>query len=257
MTLSVCILTFNEEKNIRKTIENVLLIWLVKEILIIDSWSTDSTLEIWREYSSVRIISHPLDSFAEQRNIWIQESTGSWILMIDADERLDNMLVEEIREILNKKPLEESKDLYFLPRKNFFMNTWILNAYPDFQWRFFKNNSEIRYSGSVHEQIGVEQLKTGKLRWNIIHMPDQSFSYHFNKIGRYTDKELDKHNPDSMAILITKALWLPFAIFCYSFFYKSWFKSGIAWFCWATLNAIYKLVEILKRIDAKLSLSTQ
>jgi glycosyltransferase involved in cell wall biosynthesis len=97
------ILTYNEAPNLRRTLER--LAW-AREILIVDSFSTDETLAIARDFPQVRVVQRKFDSFAGQCNFGLQQITSDWVLSLDADYVLSPELVEEIQRLL--EPAEVS-----------------------------------------------------------------------------------------------------------------------------------------------------
>ena len=90
------ILTYNEAPNLKRTLER--LAW-AREIVVVDSGSTDSTLAIAREFPAVRVVPRPFDSFAGQCNFGLQQIKTEWVLSLDADYVLSPELVEEIRSL--------------------------------------------------------------------------------------------------------------------------------------------------------------
>ena len=109
--LSVAIITFNEEHNIARTLESVK--W-ADEIVVVDSGSTDRTCEIARQYGA-KVIIEPWRGFAAQKNFSIEQCSGDWILSLDADEVLDDLLQIEIAIMFNKvKPDDEASIQQFI-----------------------------------------------------------------------------------------------------------------------------------------------
>src|SRR5271163_1031579 len=109
--LSVAIITFNEELNIGRTLESVK--W-ADEIVVVDSGSTDRTCDIARQYNA-KVIIEPWRGFAAQKNFSIEQCSGDWILSLDADEVLDDLLQIEIAIMFNKvKPDDEASIQQFI-----------------------------------------------------------------------------------------------------------------------------------------------
>src|ERR1700757_4747214 len=108
-TLSVAIITFNEEKNIGRTLASV---QFADEIIVVDSGSTDRTLEI-ASAQNARLISEPWRGFAAQKNFAIEQCKGTWILSLDADEELTPELQTEIQQLMRGTP---KADAYMLKR---------------------------------------------------------------------------------------------------------------------------------------------
>lgn len=148
--LTVAMIVKNEEKYLRDclvSIKNV-----ADEIVIVDTGSNDKTKQIASEFNASVYDFTWINDFSAARNFSLQKSTGDWILYIDADERLDNNSIPELKKIISDKSLtgcyctvisydsEGSRD-----------NTL---RYP----RLFFNSPEIKFEGKVHEQIGASLL---------------------------------------------------------------------------------------------------
>jgi glycosyltransferase involved in cell wall biosynthesis len=109
--ISAVIITFNEEKKIERCLKS--LTW-AEEIVVVDSFSTDSTVEICRRYTD-KVFQHPWPhSSSEQRNIADRYASNDWIIAIDVDEVVTTGLRDEILEVFEQGP---RYDLYMLPRK--------------------------------------------------------------------------------------------------------------------------------------------
>ncbi len=136
-SLSVVILTFNEEANLPDCLAS--LSGLDCDVFIVDSGSTDRTLEIASREASA-VLYHPFENYALQRN-WAQQNLpirSDWVLHLDADERLTPELVQEINSIL-KSPAP-TIDGYLFRKRTIFMGRWIRHGghYPSFHLRLFK-----------------------------------------------------------------------------------------------------------------------
>jgi tRNA threonylcarbamoyl adenosine modification protein (Sua5/YciO/YrdC/YwlC family) len=162
--ISAIIPTLNEEKNIESAIKSVL---FCDEIIVIDSFSTDNTLEVIKKYPRVKIIQRKFDNFSNQKNYAIVQAKHNWILFIDADEQLteDNQI--EIKQALSKNPeivaFNFKMDYYFLGK---------LMKFGDFQtktvYRLF-NKNYCKYDGEpVHEQLNING-RTKEFKTPIIH----------------------------------------------------------------------------------------
>ncbi|WP_348814122.1 glycosyltransferase family 2 protein, partial [Flavobacterium maritimum] len=98
--LTALIITYNEEQNIQYVLENLS---FADEIIVVDSFSSDRTFEIASSFKNVKVIQHTFENFASQRNYAISLASNSWILFIDADERLTQDLQSEITKVINQK----------------------------------------------------------------------------------------------------------------------------------------------------------
>jgi glycosyltransferase involved in cell wall biosynthesis len=186
-TLSVAIITLNEEANLARTLAGV---QFADEIIIIDSGSTDRTLEIARSYKNAKVFSEIWKGFSAQKNSAIEKCTGTWVLSLDADEELSSELQSEIRILLSNEP---SADAYLLRRRNLFLNRWMRHGgyYPDPKLRLFRRHAANFAPGArfterpVHETIAFDgQLET--LHHDLIHHAYPTVESYIEHMDRYS-----------------------------------------------------------------------
>ena len=172
--LSAVIIAFNEEKDIRRCLES--LTDVADEILVLDSFSTDSTAEICRQ-CGVRFEQHAFDGYVTQKNRALQMASFDHILSLDADEALSQEAKQEIR-----KARETWKhDGYYLNRRNNFCGQWMRHTswYPDRKLRLF-DRRKARWEGlDPHDFIrmdkgcSVVRLKADLLHWSVYTLEEQ------------------------------------------------------------------------------------
>lgn len=160
--ITAIIPTFNEEKNIKEAIESCL---FADEIIVVDSFSTDKTVEIVKTFSNVKLLQNKFITHAKQKNWAIPQASHEWIFILDADERTNPKLIQEIKETLNNP----TAVAYWIRRQNYFMDKKL-----NFIWkndaviRLFKK-SEAKYSDKfVHEEIETQGV-ISKLQAKLIH----------------------------------------------------------------------------------------
>src|SRR5438270_5070139 len=144
--ITAYILSFNEANQIRAVLESVK--W-ADEIILVDSFSTDGTVEIAREYHA-RILGEKFCGFGRLRNKALGAASHTWMLSIDADERCTPELAEEIRRELASPRF----DAYHVPRKSHFLGHWMRHSgwYPDYRQPQLFNRTKMRYREElVHE----------------------------------------------------------------------------------------------------------
>ena len=143
--LSVTIITLNEEQNILDALESVK--W-ADEIVVVDSGSTDKTVEICKEYTD-KVFYNPWPGYMAQKNLAIDKASHTWILSIDADERVTPLLASEIQEALK----EPKADAYAVPRHVFYVDRWIDHSgwYPDYKVRLFRRG-KAKWGGGAEER---------------------------------------------------------------------------------------------------------
>jgi glycosyltransferase involved in cell wall biosynthesis len=157
-TLSVAIITFNEEQNLARTLESVR---FADEIVVVDSGSTDRTVEIARSFGA-KVFSEAWQGFAGQKNYAIDRCAGTWVLSLDADEELTEELQAEIRGMLETDANTVPQvDGYRLRLRHVFLGRWMRYGgyYPDLKLRLFRRvtSSGIAHftDRPVHESVTV------------------------------------------------------------------------------------------------------
>lgn len=179
-TLSVVIITQNEEANISRTLESVA--W-ADEIVIVDSGSTDNTVALCRHYTP-NVIHQGWLGFASQKNLGIARTTGDWVLSLDADEPVEPMLAEEIRTVISSASALEG---YRIPRKTFFLGKQIRHGgwYPDYNLRLFRRGRGRFEERLVHEAIKVDG-RIGSMKNAILHYAYPDLTSYLSSINKYS-----------------------------------------------------------------------
>lgn len=164
--ISVVILTFNEEGSIRECLESVA--GWADEIVVVDSFSLDRTIEIAKEFTE-NVYQHHFEDYSKQRN-WAQENIqylNKWVLHLDADERVTPELSEEIVEIFDKGEVRENG--FLIKRKTIFLGRWMRfgGLYPTYHLRLFR--MECGWCEQRHyDQHFLVKGKVGKLEGDIV-----------------------------------------------------------------------------------------
>ncbi|MFN3324158.1 MAG: glycosyltransferase family 2 protein [Bryobacteraceae bacterium] len=180
MRISATIITFNEERNIARAIESLR---CCDEIVVVDSGSTDRTVEIAQKLGA-RVVESEWKGYAAQKNFASAAAANDWVLSIDADEALSEALEGEIWQIKKSGP---SCDGYTMPRMAQYLGRWILHSgwYPDRKVRLF-DRRKARWEGRyVHESVQVDG-RVGHLESNLLHYTCGSLSEHLKTMDRYT-----------------------------------------------------------------------
>jgi glycosyltransferase involved in cell wall biosynthesis len=185
-TLSVAIITKNEEANLARTLASVR---FADQIVVLDSGSTDRTVEIARA-ANATVYQEPWAGFAAAKNSAIAKCTGTWVLSLDADEELTAELQTEIRTLLHSDP---PADAYFIRRRNLFLGRWIKHGgfYPDPKLRLFRRASDSvitppRFQDRpVHETIAFDG-KAATLDHDLIHHAYPTLENYIEHMDRYS-----------------------------------------------------------------------
>ena len=183
--LSVTIITRDEERNIRRTLESVR--W-ADEIIVLDSGSTDTTVNICREYTD-KVFDQPWLGYSGQKNAALDRATGDWVLSLDADEPIEDALAEEIRRIIVSPG---ALDGYRIPRKTFFLGKLIRHGgwYPDHNLRLFRRGKGRFEERAVHEAIKVSGT-VGTMENAILHFAYPDLASYVATINKYSTLAVD------------------------------------------------------------------
>ncbi|WLD22744.1 glycosyltransferase family 2 protein [Flavobacterium dauae] len=184
--ISALVITLNEAKNIRDLVNNL---DFADEIIIVDSYSTDETLAILKEFSNIKVYQHTFQDFSSQRNIALKYAAHNWILFIDADERISENLRNEI---LKTVSLNETKQGYYFKRKFYFLDRpmGFSGLRTDKNLRLFKKEGA-QYRGLVHEKLNI--ANTGTLQNYLTHYSYSSYGHFKDKVVYYNKlKALEK-----------------------------------------------------------------
>lgn len=234
------IITCNEEENIRDCLESVK--W-AGEIIVVDSGSDDGTARLCEDFG-VCFYCEPWKGFSAQKNSAIAKATRKWILSLDADERVTPAFKKDIEEVIQK---EDSKDGYFVARKNYFLGRWIRHCgwYPDYNLRLFKSGKGLFKDREVHEAMVVEGT-TGYLKHPIEHYTYRSISDYLQRLDRYSTlaaRELLKENKTYGMLHIA---FRPSYTFLNMFILRAGFWEGYHGFILSVLYAFYTFSKYIK-----------
>ncbi|MCX7641902.1 MAG: glycosyltransferase family 2 protein [Elusimicrobiales bacterium] len=246
--ISAEIITFNEEKNIRDCLESVK--W-VDEIVVVDSFSTDKTIEICKEYTD-KIIQRPWPGNIEQHRFATSMCENKWVISLDADERLSKELIEEIKSL----DLDQTGyDCFLIPRKPFFMNRWIKHSgwYPSRVPRLF-NKEKGQWGGLSPHGVFVSYGRIGKLKNDILHFIGRSacdfavsnLKYSYISAQTYKDKGR-KFNLFQITVR-------PLFTFFYKYFVRLGFLDGVPGLTYCAISAFsvfIKYVSLKELTDFK------
>lgn len=178
MKLSVAMITLNEEENLPRSLAAIagLAKDMALEIIIVDSGSSDSTLDIARA-AGAKIFQEDWKGYVEQKNSAFEKCSGEWILNLDADEVLSPELVKEIgAKLTGGEPLTNG---YAINRRTFYMGRLLKYAWqPDIKLRLVRRAAAPRWEGkNVHERLTV-QGKVEKLSNYLVHYSYKDFASH-------------------------------------------------------------------------------
>lgn len=238
MKITSTIITYNEEKNIERCLKS--LDW-VDEILVVDSFSTDNTVEICKNHNC-KVIQTEWKGFGRTKKFAVDNAEHDWILSIDADEEVTESLKMKLKGILNN-PEHQG---YKIKRHSFYLGKMIKycgwnNDYPI---RLFNRNSANFNDKEVHESVIVNGKKL-RVEEPLLHYTYPSISSHINKINRYSDISLSENNNNRSSILVSLLLGLN--KFLKMYFLKLGFLDGKVGFLLCINSSFGVYLKYIKR----------
>jgi glycosyltransferase involved in cell wall biosynthesis len=252
MNFSVVIITFNEEANIGRTLTSVkpLVADGKGEIIVVDSGSTDRTVEIAKSFGA-KVFVEEWKGYAAQKNSALDKATGDWILSLDADEEADSELITELTGRSDDKVLPGGNSPewcltmgqagqgqeflkgrtigFFVRRKNHFLGRWLKHGgfWPDPKLRFFLRGSGRFEDRAVHEDVRIDGRTKLIPHGALAHHSYPTLSDYIEHMNRYSSlgaqmvAEKGKVHFSLMNIVLR-----PLATFVYNYFFRLGFLDG-------------------------------
>ena len=198
--LSVIIITQNEQELIRDCLESIS--W-ADEIIIVDSGSTDNTLDICREYTNNILINTDWQGFGYQKNLALQQATEEWVLSIDADERV----TPELKQQIQLAARTGSHIAYKIPRLAYFLGKEMRHGgwWPDYVLRLFLRKKARFSDDIVHERVLIEGA-IGRLKTPLLHYSYTSLEQVLVKNDKYSTAAAIKAHAQGKQSSLSKAL---------------------------------------------------
>jgi glycosyltransferase involved in cell wall biosynthesis len=240
LKLSATIITFNEERNLPRTIESLR---CADEIVVVDSGSTDRTRALARNLGA-RVIESPWPGYAKQKNLAAERAEHDWILSLDADESLSEALEAEIWGL--KKNGTEF-DAYTMPRLAQYLGRWIRHSgwYPDRKIRLY-DRRKARWVGEyVHESVVCEGT-VGHLESNLLHFTCESLSEHLKTMDGYTTLAAQQLVAAGQKVTWGRLIFEPPWNFFNTYVFKLGFLDGVEGLAIANMAALYSFVKYAK-----------
>jgi (heptosyl)LPS beta-1,4-glucosyltransferase len=239
--LTVTVITYNEAEHIAAALDSVA--W-ADEIIVIDSGSTDGTIEIARQ-KATQVIVRDWPGYSAQKNFAADQAAHDWVLSLDADERVTPSLAEEIRALLQRGPDVKG---YRIKRVSRYLGRWIRTTdwYPDYQLRLYHRRAG-RWNGlRIHESFRLADGHPMLLSNEIEHYAYRNISHHLKKIDAYTTLIAEQlHEEGRRTSLLTMALHGKFAFFR-NYVLRRGFMDGVPGLIVSVLNSYYVFLKLAK-----------
>ena len=242
--ISAILITKNETLNLRECLLSIQ--DLVSEIIIVDSQSTDDTIEIAKEFGAKIFITDDWPGFGIQKNRALDKATNDWVLSIDADERLTPALTQEIREaILNRGDIT----CFSIPRLSQFCGKFIHHCgwYPDYVDRLFLKGTARFSDHLVHERL-LPDGKSKKLSNHLLHYSYRSFEQVLQKVNSYSTLGAEQAFRNGKSTTVYSAILHGAWAFIRTYFLKLGFLDGWHGYALSVSNAqssYYKYIKLL------------
>jgi len=246
-SVSAIVVCYNEEENIGRCLKS--LQWC-DEIVVVDSFSTDRTVEICRQFTTI-IIRRKWAGYRDQKAFAHSKATKDWVLMIDSDEEVTPELQNEIREQLAGAGTLCSG--FLLPRLMFYLNRWWRRGgwYPDYDVRLFRRDCAKWGGIDPHEKIIVDG-PVRRLQNPLHHFSYRDIADHVQRINRFTSISSRELHTQGERWHLTDALLRPAFRFCRCYFLKRGFMEGFAGFHVAVTAAVYVFLKYAKLWELEL-----
>ena len=241
--ITALIPTFNEEHNIADAIESVS--W-ANEIIVVDSFSTDSTVEIAKS-KGVKVIQRNYEYSASQKNWAIPQASHDWVILIDADERITADLKMEMINVLDQDP---TYCAFWIKRQNYFMGKKIRFSgwQGDKVIRLFRKDKCVYEDKNVHAEM-ICDGEIGVLNEKLIHYTFKDIKHYLEKWDRYTTGGANERFSKGESVNFYHFVFKPIFRFFRDYFLKLGFLDGITGFIICILSSMSVFIRSLKIKD--------
>jgi glycosyltransferase involved in cell wall biosynthesis len=239
--LSVIVLTKNDEEVVAKCLESLKdQDW---KVIVVDSYSTDKTLEILKKYD-VRVYQNHFTDFSSQRNYAMSLAHGEWVLYLDSDEVVTDEFKKEVNAIISAP---EDHSAYFVQRSNYFLGKkW---DYTDRMQRLFKKDSFMSWEGKLHETARFKG-SAGQIKAPILHFTHRNLEQMIEKTNEWSDYEADLRIKASHP-LMTPLRFIRVMItgFLKSYIKENGYKNGTKGFIESVFQAFSMFITYAKLFE--------
>ena len=230
MGLSAIVITYKEEINIEQCLKSLA---FADEIVVLDSYSTDRTLEIARKYTD-KISFREFTGFSDQKNAALALSTNEWILVIDADEVVSEELASEIITAIKN----DKQDAYRIPRLTYFIGRKMRHCgwYPDYQLRLARRSKAHFPDRLVHETLEING-DIGTLKNDLIHFSYRDMNDYSRKMMLYARSAAEQKYIEGRRFNLGDLVLNPGLAFFKMYILKQGFRDGLHGFILSVLTA--------------------
>lgn len=243
-TVSAIIITYNEEKNLRRCLRS--LTW-VDEIIVVDAFSTDQTLAIANEFDA-HMYQNAWPGFVGQKNFALRKATGDWIVSLDADEELEPHLIEEIQKGI--RTADDKVEGFMMRQKCFYLGKWIIHGewYPDWKLRVFRREKAVCVGENIHESFVVSG-KIQQIDGHILHYSFEGIRDHVHRMNRYSTIIAQNLYRKGEQFSFLKMIYAPLKRGFQNYVLRGGFRAGIRGFIINLLIMYYVFLQHAKLLQ--------
>jgi len=238
--LSVTVITFNEEQNIRDCLASVA--W-ADEIVVVDACSNDQTPLICREFTD-RVIQRPWPGHVAQKQYALEQARGAWILCLDADERLSLEAAAEVKTIIHNP---NAANGYTFPRQSFYLGRWIRHGgwYPDRKLRLVRRGCG-RWTGQdPHDKLVVNGT-TGHCSGVLYHYVYRDIAQQLATVDSFSRITAVQWHREGRRFQLLPLLVHPVLKFFETYIWKLGFLDGMPGFIISVISSYYVFLKYAK-----------
>jgi len=233
--LSVIVVAKNEEDRIGRALSSVS--GIADEIIVVDSGSTDKTVEIAKSYGA-KVYFRQWKNYGDQVDYALSLATQKWIFVLDADEEVSPQLKESIKEAINR----DEYDCYMVNRRTYYLGKFLNHTwYPEWRLRLFKNG-KVRYERKVHAKPVCEG-KIGKLKGDLYHYSFRNLKEQFDKTVRFAQQSAELMYSQGKKFHFYNLILNPISYFVKFYFIKKGFLDGVRGLLIALTGSTYAFMK--------------
>ena len=238
--LSAIVLTYNSFDTLEKCLESIK--WIT-DIVIVDSGSTDGTIEIAKAYTD-RIYYNKYINYGRQLNWVLKKITSDWVLVVDSDEAVTAELSKNIEKLIKNRPALNG---YYIARRNYFLGKPVnyCGWYPDYVLRLFRREEAVYKDRELGSSVELKGEK-GHLFGDLVHHPYRNLEHYSRKFNRYTGLAAKEILKKKRRIGIFHLVLWPFGKFFKMYILKRGFLDGAVGIVVCALGAFYAFSKYAK-----------
>lgn len=243
--ISAFIICFNEEDFIADCVKSVA---FCDEVLVVDSFSSDRTVEIAKQLGA-RVIQNEWPGYKKQKSFALSKTSHEWVLNLDADERVSDELRENIVDVLSREAKNRSSSIigYEVNRLVYYLGRWWRRGgwYPEYRLRFFRK-SQVTWGGIDPHEKPIPSGPTARLGGDLYHYTYKDMNDQADRLNKFSTLAAKERFEMGEKPSLTKMLVNPWIRFCKFYFFKRGFQEGMAGFIIAVMEGYYTFMKYAK-----------